>query len=141
MEINTPVNISELEDALANSNNSAIGSDNLNCEMLKHMPNHCLQILLLLCNRVWFTGEIRPEWLHSISVALHKFNKPVNLPQSYRQSLMLRGVASLFPKGGQALTHGGGSKNYKGNPDSSRASPPRPPNGISFVYNLFANSK
>ena len=52
MEINTPFNISELEDALAHCNNSAVGSDKLNCEMLKHMPNHCLQILLLLFNRI-----------------------------------------------------------------------------------------
>ena len=84
MEINTPFNISELEDALAHSNNSAVGSDKLNCEMLKHMPNHCLQILLLLFNRIWFTGEITPEWLHSMIVPFHKPNKPVNLPQSYR---------------------------------------------------------
>ena len=47
MEFNAPFNVTELEDALANSNNCAVARDKLHSEMLKHMPVHCLQILLL----------------------------------------------------------------------------------------------
>ena len=66
--------------------------------MLKHMPNHCLQILLLLFNRIWFTGEIPPEWLHSMIVPLHKPNKPVNLPQSYRPISLTSHICKLMER-------------------------------------------
>ena len=66
--------MNELEDALAKFKNSAVGYDKLNCEMLKHMPYHCLQILLLLFNKKWLTGEIPPEWLHSVVVPALKPN-------------------------------------------------------------------
>ena len=98
MEIIPPFNTSELEDALAHSNNSAVGGDKLNCEMLKHIPNHCLQILLLLFNRIWFTGEIPPEWLHSMIVPLHKPNTPVNLPQSYRPISLTIQICKLMER-------------------------------------------
>ena len=90
MEFNTPFNMTELEDALANSNNCAVARDKLHCEMLKHMPVHCLQILLLSFNRIWFTGEISPEWTHSTVIPLLKPNKPVNLPQSYRPIFLIK---------------------------------------------------
>ena len=80
MEFNDPFNITALEDALANSNNCAVARDKLHCEILKHMPVYCLQILLLLFNRIWFTDEIPPEWTHSTVIPLHKPNKHVNAP-------------------------------------------------------------
>ena len=62
------------------------------------MPNHCLQILLLLFNRIWFTGEIPPEWLHSMIVPLHKPNKPVNLPHSYRPISLTSHICKLMER-------------------------------------------
>ena len=50
IEFNASFNMNELEDALVKSKNSAVSNDKLKCEMLKHMPYRCLQILLLLFN-------------------------------------------------------------------------------------------
>ena len=96
MEFNAPFNMTELEDALANSNNFAVARDKLHCEMLKHMPVYCLQILLLLFHRIWFTGETPPEWTHSTVIPLHKPNKPVNSPQSYRPTSLTSHIRKLM---------------------------------------------
>ena len=98
MEFNAPFIMKDLEQALAKSNNSAVGNDKLNCEMLKHMPYHCLQILLLLFNRIWFTGEIPSEWLHSVVVPVYKPNKPANLPQSYRPILLTSHICKIMER-------------------------------------------
>ena len=50
--------------------------------------------------------------------------------------LIGRGVASLFLKGGQALTHGGGSRSYKGNLKSGGLRPPDPPRNIFCLQSL-----
>ena len=40
--------MTELKDSLKTSSNTAVGADNISTEMLKHMPEHCLQTILLL---------------------------------------------------------------------------------------------
>ena len=58
MEFNDSFMIEELQTTLDHSNASAVGAENLSCELLKYMPKHCLNIILLLFNKTWFTGEI-----------------------------------------------------------------------------------
>ena len=82
MECNNSFSIEKLLTAQDYSNASAVRFDNLRCEMLNHMPKHCLNIILLLFNKVWFTGE--SVWLHSIIVPLHKPSKPIFLQNPYR---------------------------------------------------------
>ena len=48
MDFNDSFSIQELQTALDYSNASAVGADNLSCEMLKRMLNHCLNIIFLL---------------------------------------------------------------------------------------------
>ena len=75
-EFNASFCMTELEDSSASSNKTAVGANNISTEMLQHMPEHCLQTVLLLFDHIWFTGELPMCWLHSIIVLLHKLNKP-----------------------------------------------------------------
>ena len=47
MDFSDSFSIKELRTAPDDSNESVVGADNLNCEMLKHMTKHCLNIILL----------------------------------------------------------------------------------------------
>ena len=89
-EFNAPFCLTELKDSLKTSNDTAVGADNISTEMLKHKPDHCLQTVLLLFNKIWFTGELPMCWLHSIIVSLHKLNKPTNLPSQRMVTVRLR---------------------------------------------------
>ena len=49
--------MTKLKDSLTNSDNTAVGADNISTEMLQHIPEHCLQTVLFLFNKFWFTCE------------------------------------------------------------------------------------
>ena len=91
-------NRTELQDSLKTSSNTAVGADNISTEMLNHMPEHCLQTILLLFNKIWFSGELPMCWLHSIIVPLHKPNKPTNLPSSSRPISLTSHLCKLMER-------------------------------------------
>ena len=90
--------MTELKDSLKPSNNTAVGADNINTEMLKHTPEHCLPTVLLLSNKIWFTGELLMCWLYSIIVLLHKPFKPTNLPSSYKPISLTSHLCKLMER-------------------------------------------
>ena len=97
-EFNAPSCMTELKDSLKTSISTAVGANNISTEMLKHMPEHCLQTILLLFNEVCFTGELLMCWLHSIIVPLHKPNKPTILPSSYRPISLTSHLCKLMER-------------------------------------------
>jgi len=97
-DLNQAFSINELLSAINDTKNTTPGPDNICYEMLKHMSITSLEVLLQLFNKIWFTGNILPSWLHSIVVPIRKPNKPTHLPSSYRPISLTSNVCKLFEK-------------------------------------------
>jgi len=97
-DLNQDFSINELLSANNDTKNTTPGPDNICYEMFKHMSIKSLEVLLQLFNKIWFTGNIPPSWLHSIVVAIPKPNKPAHLPSSYRPISLTSNVCKLFEK-------------------------------------------
>ena len=73
MEIyNTSFCLDELLDALSNSNDSAVGPDDIHYQMLKHLPSEVLHTLLSILNDIWLTGNFPSSWRQSYVVPIAK---------------------------------------------------------------------
>ena len=57
---NTPFSIDELLDALSSSNNSAVGTDDIHYQTLKHLPSEVLNTLLSILNASASDNEYHP---------------------------------------------------------------------------------
>ena len=59
-----------MQDAIADTNNSAPGTDRLSYNMFKHLSkkNHLVYFY-------WFLQEIQKDWKHSIIIPIHKTGK------------------------------------------------------------------
>jgi hypothetical protein len=78
-----------MEDAIADTNNSAHGKDRLRYNMFKHLSEKTLSILLLFISKIWFLQEIPKDWKHSIIIPIHKTGKNPSDPLSYRPKRFL----------------------------------------------------
>lgn len=64
---------SEVEYAIRHlKNNKSRGEDDINAEMLKHLPAKGIDLLWKICNRVWQTGQWPIDWCTSTLIPLHK---------------------------------------------------------------------
>lgn len=81
---NFPFTISELEESLKCSHDSAVGPDEIHYQILKHLPNASLNTLLDVFNLIW-KNEIFPKhWSEATTIPIPKPNKdPIN-PTNYR---------------------------------------------------------
>jgi len=76
MEIyNTSFCLDELLDALSNSNDSAVGPDDIHYQMLKHLPSEVLHTLLNILNDIRLTGNFPSNWRQSYVVPIAKPGK------------------------------------------------------------------
>ena len=62
---NDKFTLQEMQDAIADTNNSAPGKDRLSYNMFKHLSEKTLSIFLLFINKIWFLQEIPKDWKHS----------------------------------------------------------------------------
>jgi len=80
---NTPFSIHELRDALSNSNDFAVGPDDINYQMLKQLPSEVLNTLLNILNEIWLTGNFPSSWRQSYVVPIPKPGKDTSDPTNY----------------------------------------------------------
>jgi hypothetical protein len=59
---NDKFTLQEMQDAIADTNNSAPGKDRLSYNMFKHLSEKTLSIFLLFINKIWFLQEIPKDW-------------------------------------------------------------------------------
>lgn len=52
--------------------NKAVGADNIPIEIFKAMGEFGVEILHVICNRVWETEKWPQDWAHSVFIPLHK---------------------------------------------------------------------
>jgi hypothetical protein len=87
-----------MEDAIADTNNSAHGKDRLRYNMFKHLSEKTLSILLLFINKIWFLQEIPKDWKHSIIIPIHKTGKNPSDPLSYRPISLTSNLNKIMEK-------------------------------------------
>ena len=59
-EYNLPFSVTELRQSLQKANDSATGLDQVHYQLLTHLPNSALSVLLKVYNHVWESGRFPP---------------------------------------------------------------------------------
>ena len=57
-DYNTPFSLDELHKSLRQSNDTACGPDLIHYQLLKHLPQSTLTLLLSIFNSIWDTGKL-----------------------------------------------------------------------------------
>ena len=73
-----------MQDALRQSRDTTVGTDEIHYQMLKHLPNTCLSLLLHIFNDIWQTGSSPSSWSEAIIIPPPKPEKDLICPNSYR---------------------------------------------------------
>ena len=81
---NLPFTLMELKEALRKSGETAAGSDNIHYQLLKHLPESSLNILLRVFNQVWESGVFPPSWREALIIPIPKPGKDTKNPNNYR---------------------------------------------------------
>eukprot|EP00916_Digyalum_oweni_P019426 GHVL01032319.1.p1 GENE.GHVL01032319.1~~GHVL01032319.1.p1 ORF type:complete len:920 (-),score=34.35 GHVL01032319.1:223-2982(-) len=76
--------ITELKQALQKCNNSATGLDGIHYQVLTHLPESCLLVLLKVFNHIWESGSFPPSWQEAMIVPIPKPGKDHTNPSNYR---------------------------------------------------------
>jgi potassium voltage-gated channel Eag-related subfamily H protein 8 len=84
MEYNKNISFKELKTAIKKSKNTSPGPDHIHYQLLKHLPESCLFILLNLLNRVWEGGEFPAPWTDATIIPIPKPGKDPKFPNNYR---------------------------------------------------------
>jgi potassium voltage-gated channel Eag-related subfamily H protein 8 len=81
---NVPFSLSELKQALLKSNSSAPGPDNIHYQMLTHLSDRSLSLLLNIFNHIWSSGSFPPSWREATVIPIPKPGKDHSDPGNYR---------------------------------------------------------
>ena len=81
---NCNFSMDELKKAINKSNDSAAGPDDMHYQVLKHLPEKTLKILLTLLNNIWTSGHFPEIWREATIIPIPKPNKNPKHPQNYR---------------------------------------------------------
>jgi len=72
---NNPFSLDELTDAISKSHDTTVGPDDVHYQMLKHLPNDALLILLNILNNIWASGKFPTSWCTSTVIPVPKPGK------------------------------------------------------------------
>ena len=79
-----PFFLTELQNSISKSNNSAAGPDEIHYPLLKELPTISLKYLLDIYNNIWMSGNIPTIWKRAITIPILKKQKDPTNPTSYR---------------------------------------------------------
>ena len=74
-EYNLPFSVTELRQSLQRNNDSATGLDQVHYQLLTHLPNSALSVLLKVYNHVWESGCFPPSWREAVVIPIPKPGK------------------------------------------------------------------
>lgn len=98
-DLNNDFNRIEFERALEESNpNSAPGPDQIKFIMLKNLPVHLKEELLIFINTIWQAGTLPSMWKHAIINPILKNGKDPELVDSYRPIALTCAISKLMEK-------------------------------------------
>ena len=81
---NDQFSLSELKTALSKAHDTATGPDDIHYQLLKHLPETCLKILLDIYNHIWESGKFPSCWHNATIVPIPKPGKDHTDPSNYR---------------------------------------------------------
>ena len=98
-ELNENFNLAELYRAIKNlKDNTSPGDDNINYELIKHLPRKAVKILLKFYNRLWQDGVLPVDFKHAIIIPIHKPDKDPTNPSSYRPISLTSTIGKLMER-------------------------------------------
>ncbi len=80
---NTPFTLYELSASLQNSHDTACGADLILYQLLKHLSEQSLLVLLKMFNHIWKTGTVPKLWKEALVIPMPKPGKDHD-PWNYR---------------------------------------------------------
>ena len=83
-DYNLPFSMTELKQSLQRPNDSATGLDQVYYQLLTHLPNSALSVLLKVYNHVWESGCFPPSWREAVVVPIPKPGKDHLDPGNFR---------------------------------------------------------
>ena len=83
-EYNLPFSVAELKQSLQRANDSATGLDQVHYQLLTHLPNSALSVLLKVYNHMWESGCFPPLWHEAVVIPIPKPGKDHLDPGNFR---------------------------------------------------------
>ncbi|KAG1676583.1 RNA-directed DNA polymerase from mobile element jockey [Nymphon striatum] len=81
---NQVFSLEELRRSLRASKDTAPGPDSIHYQMLKHLPDCSLALMLNIFNTIWITGATPSSWLEATVIPIPKPGKDHTDPSNYR---------------------------------------------------------
>ena len=81
---NLPFSLQELSTAINSSHDTAAGPDEIHYQLLKHLPDGSLKLLLDIFNGIWESGNFPDSWREATVIAIPKPGKETSDANSYR---------------------------------------------------------
>ncbi|KAG1713961.1 RNA-directed DNA polymerase from mobile element jockey [Nymphon striatum] len=81
---NQVFSLEELRRSLRASKDTSPGPDSIHYQMLKHLPDCSLALMLNIFNTIWITGAIPSSWLEATVIPIPKPGKDHTDPSNYR---------------------------------------------------------
>jgi len=81
---NNPFSLDELTDAVSKSHDTAVGPDDIHCQMLEHLSDDALLTLLNILNNIWASGKFPTSWCTYTVIPVPKPSKDTSDPSNYR---------------------------------------------------------
>ena len=82
-DYNQMFTLSELKESLKKSKDTAAGLDGIHYQLLKHLPDPCLHILLQVYNQILVSGDFPSAWREALIIPLPKPGKDPKDPNNY----------------------------------------------------------
>ena len=73
-----------MQDALRRAHDTSAGPDEIHYQLLKHLPDASLLLLLNIFNKFWISGDFPPDWRKAIIILIPKPGKDPTNPTNYR---------------------------------------------------------
>ena len=95
---NLPFSLNELKSALQKCTDSAVGPDGIHYNLLKHIPESGLNILLAVFNHIWCSGFFPPSWKTAHIIPISKPGKDPSNPSNYRPIALTSCLCKLMER-------------------------------------------
>ena len=97
----------ELKQAIEISRDTSPGIDTVHYQLLKHLPDDSLLLLLYIFNHIWLTQHISTSWKTAIIILVPKPGKVLSDPGSYRRISLTSCLCKTMERMvNSRLTHG-----------------------------------
>ena len=95
---NKPLSMEELRDALRRAHDTSAGPDEIHYQLLKHLPDASLLLLLNICNNIWLSGDFPSDWRKAIVIPIPKPGKDPTNPMNYRPIPLTSGICKTMER-------------------------------------------